>query len=585
MDEPMADQHDLQSEQDTPGQGDDLTAPAAMEPLSLETASAEPVELPVLEPVGDDETQQLVAAVDQPIAAEQGEMYDDEPSDEDGVPPRGRRFLLMNAVPSWMISLAVHTLILIVLGYIVLETAEDEAMLLSSNISDVLDEEFVDPLDEPIDEPIEVDSVDLLTPVAVQAEPEMEVQPIDVADDIEAPAAEIELTDFAERVAPMAELTERVSNVTGTGFIGRGAAAKGQMMADSGGTKESDDAVKNALDWIMRHQMPDGGWSFDHTLGPGIRSKSNPGSKADSRNGATAMALLPFLGYGIVPVKEMLKSKDQKTREWANCVERGIHFLTYIQPQRGKVKIVNGMADYTDSGGRMYSHGLCAITLCEAYGMTHRKDYMPFAQMSLNFIVYAQDPVGGGWRYRPREAGDTSVVGWQVMALKSGHMAYLKVPTNTVKGAYQFLDSVQANSGASYGYTTPGAGDATSAVGLLCRMYLGWKKDNGALQRGVAIFDKKGPSNNMYYNYYATQIMRHYGGDEWEKWNEVMRDKMVNSQAKAGVDKGSWYIGGDHGARSGGRLYCTSMATMILEVYYRHMPLFKQEAAEDDFPL
>ena len=582
----MADQHDPQSAQHIPGQDDDLTSPVAVEPPLLEPVSTEPIELPV----GDGGTQQLVAAVDQPIAAQQVETYGEGEVPLPGrspliTPPRGGRFLLMNAVPSWMISLAVHTLILIVLGYVVLEDEDDEALLLSSNISDVLDEEFVDQLDEPIDEPIEVDSVDLLIPVVVQAEPEMEVQPIDVADDIEAPPAEVELTDFAERVAPMAGLTERVSNVTGTGFTGRGAAAKGQMMADSGGTKKSDDAVKNALDWIMRHQMPDGGWSFDHTLGPGIRSKSNPGSQADSRNGATAMALLPFLGYGIVPVKEMLKSKDQKTREWANCVQRGIHFLTYIQPQRGKVKIINGMADYTDSGGRMYSHGLCAITLSEVYGMTHRKDYMPFAQMSINFIVHAQDPVGGGWRYRPREAGDTSVVGWQVMALKSGHMAYLKVPTGTVRGAYQFLDSVQANSGASYGYTTPGAGDATSAVGLLCRMYLGWKKDNEALQRGVAIFDKKGPTNNMYYNYYATQIMRHYGGDEWEKWNKVMREKMVNSQAKEGADKGSWYIGGDHGARAGGRLYCTSMATMILEVYYRHMPLFKQDAAEDDFPL
>ena len=42
---------------------------------------------------------------------------------------------------------------------------------------------------------------------------------------------------------------------------------------------------------------------------------------------------------------------------------------------------------------------------------------------------------------------------------------------------------------------------------------------------------------------------------------------------------------GDHGSDSGGRIYCTSMATMILEVYYRHMPLYGKQAAEDDFPL
>ena len=126
----MADQHDPQSTQRTPGQDDDLTAPAAMEPPPLEPLSTEPVELPVLEPVSGDETQQLVADAAQPIAGEQDETYDDEPSDEGEMPRRSRRFLLMNAVPSWMISLAVHTLILIVLGYIVLDTEEDNPMLL-----------------------------------------------------------------------------------------------------------------------------------------------------------------------------------------------------------------------------------------------------------------------------------------------------------------------------------------------------------------------------------------------------------------------------------------------------------------------
>jgi hypothetical protein len=42
---------------------------------------------------------------------------------------------------------------------------------------------------------------------------------------------------------------------------------------------------------------------------------------------------------------------------------------------------------------------------------------------------------------------------------------------------------------------------------------------------------------------------------------------------------------GTHHIEAGGRLYCTSLATMILEVYYRHLPLYKDDATEDDFPL
>ena len=234
----------------------------------------------------------------------------------------------------------------------------------------------------------------------------------------------------------------------------------------------------------------------------------------------------------------------------------------------------------------MYSHGLAAITLCEAYAMTNDRDLMMPAQAALNFIVYAQDPIGGGWRYSPRTPGDTSVVGWQVMALKSGHLAYLNVPKGTVLGAIKFLDTVQMNSGAYYGYTTPAKRSTTTAVGLLCRMYLGWKREHGALQEGVEYLAQTGPDpHNMYYNYYATQVMRQVGGERWDEWNSKMRDPLVAAQEKAGPAQGSWFFAGGHGADRGGRLYNTSLSTMILEVYYRHMPIYQDQATTEDFPL
>ena len=152
--------------------------------------------------------------------------------------------------------------------------------------------------------------------------------------------------------------------------------------------------------------------------------------------------------------------------------------------------------------------------------------------------------------------------------------------------AFTFLDTVQANSGANYGYTEPGAGRATTAIGLLARMHLGWSRDNPALARGVRWLSQQGPSaGDMYYNYYATQVMRHWEGDAWKKWNKVMRDQIVQTQAAEGHEAGSWFTsGGDHGSRKGGRLYCTAMATMILEVYYRTMPLYKQASVEESFP-
>ena len=107
---------------------------------------------------------------------------------------------------------------------------------------------------------------------------------------------------------------------------------------------------------------------------------------------------------------------------------------------------------------------------------------------------------------------------------------------------------MESNYGAQYGYTTgenPGRG--TTAVGLLCRMYLGWKRDHPGLVRGVELLDSWGPSNtDMYYNYYATQVMHHYGGPEWERWNRRMRDYLIQTQARIGHELGSWFVAGQN---------------------------------------
>jgi len=122
-------------------------------------------------------------------------------------------------------------------------------------------------------------------------------------------------------------------------------------------------------------------------------------------------------------------------------------------------------------------------------------------------------------------------------------------------------------------------------VGLLCRMYLGWKKEHPALERGVQRLSQNGPSEgNVYYNYYATQVMHHFGGELWEKWNKVMRERLIATQSKNDHEAGSWFFkGGDHGAERGGRLYITSLCCMTLEVYYRHLPIYGKSSIEGDF--
>jgi hypothetical protein len=230
----------------------------------------------------------------------------------------------------------------------------------------------------------------------------------------------------------------------------------------------------------------------------------------------------------------------------------------------------------------MYEQGLATIALCEAFGMTADPGLRLPAQRAIQYIVRAQHS-GGGWRYGPDQPGDTSVTGWQVMALKSGEMAGLSVPKSTMDGVTKFLNSVMSATTYGYGYMGPGSDPRLTAVGILCREYLGWSPRKPELQKGVGILTAN-PANakEMYYTYYAAQALHHFGGDAWRDWNAGMTKALLQTRDK-GEDpkhphqKGSWDPAGDYYGRDWGRVGQTSLSVLALQVYYRHLPLYRRD--------
>jgi hypothetical protein len=116
-------------------------------------------------------------------------------------------------------------------------------------------------------------------------------------------------------------------------------------------------------------------------------------------------------------------------------------------------------------------------------------------------------------------------------------------------------------------------------------MYLGWKKDHPGIQEGAKKIAKIGPTADLYYSYYGTQIMHHMEGEMWIAWNNKMKAMLLKAQSNKDHEAGSWHEGvsGGHGAEAAGRLYCTSLATMMLEVYYRHLPIYRNQSVQDEF--
>jgi hypothetical protein len=172
-----------------------------------------------------------------------------------------------------------------------------------------------------------------------------------------------------------------------------------------------------------------------------------------------------------------------------------------------------------------------------------------------------------------------SVTGWFVMALQSARMAGIEVPSPVFDRIQNFLDTVAREEGSRYAYRpNDGATLPLTAEGLLCRQYLGWQRDDPRLNAGVEYLVANLPDwnkRNVYYWYYATQVLHHMEGKPWRAWNEEMRKILPEHQVTRGRERGSWDPGGDRWGGEGGRLYVTCLSIYILEVYYRHLPLYR----------
>jgi hypothetical protein len=553
---------------------DDGTPTAQIDPSSA-SGVAEPLEVSDGPPLPPPPSDSPTLAIAQPIAVAQATL--EEPADE--IPDSWWRQWWMQA-PSWLMSTVVHLLLVLLLATV---TTVHERYGVGSDVAVATNEDGgTGPGDQLQSDAMEL-SEGLDTSQALLPNQSTELAPsAAIADAIGPISAKLGDGDVDPRLAGGG--TEDEGGIGLGGGKGDGAGGglelrlsgnnRAAMVRSGGGTSESEHAVALALEWLAEHQNYDGSWSFDHRKSPKCHGKcANEGYNA-SNIAATAMAILPFLGTG----------QTHREGKHRRAIDLGLKYLLRTMQSQGHGSL-------WDPNGTMYAHGLASIALCEAYGMTHDQVLEGPAQEAVDFIVFAQDPQGGGWRYQTQTPGDTSVVGWQLMALKSAQMAYLRVPPATMRKAGYFLDFVQGERGAVYGYQRPESRrPATTAIGLLCRMYLGWKHEHRPLQQGVNILSQLGPStdktamrNNMYYNYYATQVLHHYAGYPWQRWNAVMREYLIDSQATKGHERGSWFLdGSDDGAHAGGRLYCTAMAAMTLEVYYRYMPLYRPQSAQGE---
>ena len=349
----------------------------------------------------------------------------------------------------------------------------------------------------------------------------------------------------------------------------------------NGASGPSEEAVDAALAYLARHQQNNGSWTIRLVDGPCKGECDHGGEELDPHDiAATGLALLCFLGRG----------HTLQEGEYSEQVSRGVYFLVQnLKSQSGRGTWLTSVA-----GAEMYEHGIATLALCEALQMNGDKELLTKpCQEAISQIVYAQHN-DGGWGYHPKTPGDLSIVGWQVLALKSASSAKLNVNAETIRNVDVFLRQHVKNDFLffyKHGSNKPTA--SMTSIGTLLRIFRGWSKTDPSILKAVDYLSKTGPSPaDVYYNYYASQVLFQFGGRPWQDWNDRMRDYLVSTQENDGHLAGSWWFdlkkttSENEGYvrvsnETGGRLYVTAMACLTLEVYYRYLPV--NEAVREDF--
>ncbi|QEG36200.1 prenyltransferase/squalene oxidase repeat-containing protein [Bythopirellula goksoeyrii] len=381
--------------------------------------------------------------------------------------------------------------------------------------------------------------------------------------------SEMEHLDETSDVVPVTTPTTPNQPAVPEKYADRFAMDLTKLASQRGGSEQTEKAVRAALGWLAEAQSDHGGWDASR-FGSGqeriVLGHNRGGAGASADTGITGLALLAFLGNG----------HSHQHGSYRIEVARGLEYLRQRQRADGSLY---GEAQLF---ARTYCHSMATLAVCEAFAMTHDSRLEPLARSATAYSLAMQHPTDGGWRYRRGDTGDTSQLGWQLMALKSAELAGIEVPNVTWTRIERFLRRVRrGNAGglASYRPDSP-ASRTMTAEAWFCHQLL--QADRNSALNPDSIHEAMeslstelpSPSNrNLYYWYYATLALQQNQDHSpssakcWESWNHALTTALLTTQE----NDGSWNADTVWGGY-GGRVYTTALSALCLEVYYRYKP-------------
>lgn len=505
------------------------------------------------------------------------------------------------AAAGWLFSICVHGVVVLLLSAIIFAqnfTKEPPPIRI------VMMETPPPPPKPPVDR-------DIVENNQVVIETEEVTSEVTIVSDIDLPVEEItteepnpsEMNEARGREDAMSD--SEMGQQGAFSAIGPGGGAKGAFGRVTGGDRRSIGrafgpnargvitTMDAALMWLVRHQSPNGQWDSDgYWSNCEDIPKMEPGKQVNGADEAlTGYALLCFLGAGY----------DHKTpNKYRRTVQRGIEWILSIQQQDGVI------------GRRNYEHPVATMALAEAYAMTNDPALREPTQRAVNIILQRQvqdtSSYPLGWDYvEPKLSRmDSSVTGWNVMALKSAKAGGLDIGQG-LEGSRRWLEgawkaanpnwerlSDPYNDKTIFPYTWNGENNSTnkdhlSFVGVMCSVFLG-ENQGSIMMESMANdmtdrwFNGNKYRQNSYALYYASLGAFQVGGKHWEQtWGHPQNGYapwLIETNIKdenAGCRRGTWNHAqeGWHGSDTSPVLLHT-YKLLALEVAIRYESIIKR---------
>lgn len=298
--------------------------------------------------------------------------------------------------------------------------------------------------------------------------------------------------------------------------------------------------LDKATAWLIKTQDRDGGWSMGQT-----------GAAANYTVGLSALALLALRPDG-----------PPAHADQAESLQRGLDFLVAQQDSQ------TGLFG-PDITGSLYNHTLACLALLAAHAEGTDLSYAKSLHAGVALLIRHQRPEGG-WNYlRARVTpSNSSLTSWALLVLLEADARGVAEHPEAIARGLAWLQSTVDEQGRA-GYRHPGdhphGSETLTAAAALC---LSSRTELPSALRDLMLAnvrdDARDSTENLdyYRTYFQATALREAGLADAPEISQLV-SRMEQAQDRTSNHAGSW-SSDDPWARTGGRVYSTALAMLVL---------------------